>query len=76
MSIKKNRYGDNNINFYYYWEIDKATYTYLPDGLSDSESDSTDTQQPETTRRQQLQVNNRRALQRNANKYQNAEEVF
>lgn len=76
MSIKKNRYGDNNINFYYYWEIDKAMYTYLPDGLSDSESDSTDTEQPGTTRRQQLQVNNRRALQRNANKYQNAEEVF
>lgn len=67
LSIKKNRYGANNMTLCYCWDIDKGTFTYLPtvDGEDASSAPNTE-----------LQARNRRGRQEQQEQFSDGSDVF
>ena len=70
LSIKKNRYGANNKNLSYCWDIDKGTFDYLPTPRDEDNNRGNDSQST------QLQVRNRRGRQQQEEQFSDGSDVF
>lgn len=70
LSIKKNRYGANNKNLSYCWDIDRGTFDYLPTPRDEDNNRGDDSQSA------QLQVRNRRGRQQQEEQFSDGSDVF
>lgn len=70
LSIKKNRYGANNKNLSYCWDIDKGTFDYLPTPRDE------DNNRGNYSQSTQLQVRNRRGRQQQEEQFSDGSDVF
>lgn len=65
LSIKKNRYGQNNQDVNYFWDIDKGRFEFLPDtGRRASKKDDT------------IKLKNNKKAKENKEKFSDGSEVF
>lgn len=72
LSIKKNRYGLNNKNLSYCWDIDKGTFDYLPT----SENERPTPGAPEGGRADRLRARNSRGRQGQEEQFSDGSDVF
>lgn len=69
ISVKKNRYGANNLSVTYFWDIDKGTFTYLPES-----SDKIKAKDSPTVKN--LKAKNKRKVKENSDSYVEGTDVF
>lgn len=70
LSIKKNRYGSNNRDFNYYWDIDKGKFDFLPSNTEAKNRGSN------TARDKKIQYKNKKGVEEERQKFSDETDVF